>query len=115
MSIVRTHRSEPRSVGSAIAYWIAALAHDHRTCLQVTMKVEDQLALIIGKLDEQTKGINEGNHRINDVQASIEDLQAVKADFDRWRPQVDGKVVDLSSGFDSLRAQVDALWQNHLI
>jgi hypothetical protein len=72
------------------------------------MKVEDQLALIIGKLDEQTKGINEGNRRINEVQASIDDFRAAKADFDRWRPQVDSKVADLSSGLDSLQIQVDA-------
>ncbi|CAD6237549.1 unnamed protein product [Miscanthus lutarioriparius] len=73
------------------------------------MKVEDQLALILDKLEEQTKGINEGNHRINDVQVSIDDLKAAKDDFDRWRPQVNSKVADLSSGLDSLRIQVDAL------
>jgi hypothetical protein len=80
--IVRVHRSEPRSVGSAIE----ALAHDHCTSLQVTKKVEDQLALIIGKLDEQTKGINDGNRRINEVQTSIDNLRAMKDDFERWRP-----------------------------
>ena len=56
--------------------------------LQVTMKVEHQLALIIGKLDEQTKGINESNRRINDVQVSIDDLRAAKDDFERWQPKV---------------------------
>jgi hypothetical protein len=48
------------------------------------MKVEDQLALILSKLDKQTKGINEGNRRINDVQVSIDDLKAARANFDRW-------------------------------
>jgi hypothetical protein len=72
------------------------------------MKVEDQLSLILSKLEEQTKGINEGNHRINDVQVSIDELKAARDDFDRWRPQVDNKVADLSSGLDSLRIQVDA-------
>jgi hypothetical protein len=63
------HRSDPRSVGLAID----ALAHDHHTRLQVTMKVEDQLSLILSKLEEQMKGINEGNRCINDVQVSIDD------------------------------------------
>ncbi|CAD6268793.1 unnamed protein product [Miscanthus lutarioriparius] len=53
------------------------------------MKVEDQLSLILSKLDEQSKGISEGNRRITDVHASIEDLKAAKDDFERWRPQVD--------------------------
>jgi hypothetical protein len=73
------------------------------------MKVEDQLTLIISKLDEQTKGINEGNCRINEVQVSIDDLRAAKDDFEHWRPQVDSKVADLSPVLDSLRPQVDAL------
>jgi hypothetical protein len=37
------------------------------------MKVEDQLSLILSKLEEQMKGINEGNRCINDVQVSIDD------------------------------------------
>jgi chromosome segregation ATPase len=73
------------------------------------LKVEDQLLLILSKLEQQTKGINEGNRRINDVQVSIDDLKAARDDFDRWQPQVNNKVVDLSSGLDSLRIQVDAL------
>jgi hypothetical protein len=52
------------------------------------MKVEDQLSLIIAKLDEQSRGINDYNHKISDVQGSIDELKAAKADFDRWRPQV---------------------------
>jgi hypothetical protein len=70
------------------------------------MKVEDQLALILTKLDEQTKGINEGNRRINEVQVSTKDLKAAKDNFEQWRPQVDSKVADLRSCVDSLRNQV---------
>lgn len=54
------------------------------------MKVEDQLALILSKLDEQSKGIAESNRRLHDVQDSVAELIAAKADFDRWRPKVDG-------------------------
>jgi hypothetical protein len=61
------------------------------------MKVEDQLSLILTKLEEQTKGVNEGNRRINDVQVSIDDLKVARDDFDHWRPQVDNKVADLST------------------
>jgi hypothetical protein len=50
------------------------------------MKVEDQLTLILSKLEEQTKGMNEGNRKINDVQVSIDHLKAAKDDFDCWRP-----------------------------
>jgi hypothetical protein len=45
----------------AIEIQIEELAHEHRTRLQVTMKVEDQLALILTKLDEQSKRISETN------------------------------------------------------
>jgi hypothetical protein len=73
------------------------------------MKVEDQLSLIIAKLDEQSKGINDINRKITDVQGSIEELKAAKADFERWRPQVETKVSDLSKCVDSLRQQIDEL------
>ncbi|CAD6268797.1 unnamed protein product [Miscanthus lutarioriparius] len=73
------------------------------------MKVEDQLSLILSKLDEQSKGISEGNRRITDVHASIEDLKAAKDDFERWRPQVDTKVADLTDCVDSLCHQIDEL------
>jgi hypothetical protein len=46
---------------------IEALVHNHRTRLQVTMKVEDQLTLILAKLDDQSKGIHGINRKITDV------------------------------------------------
>jgi hypothetical protein len=50
------------------------------------MKVEDQLALILTKLDDQSKGINETNRRILEVHDSTAELTAAKADFEHWRP-----------------------------
>jgi len=73
------------------------------------MKVEDQLALILTNLDDQSRGINDSNRKITNVQSSIEELKVAKADFERWRPQVDTKVSDLSDCVDSLRQQLDEL------
>lgn len=73
------------------------------------MKVEEQLALILSKLDEQSKGISEGNRRLHDVHASVEDLKAAKDDFDRWRSKVDDQVADLRDCVDTLRQQLEAL------
>jgi hypothetical protein len=73
------------------------------------MKVEDQLALILTKLDEQSKGISETNRRLHDVHDSVAELTAAKADFERWRPQVDAQVKDLRLTVDSLRQQLDEL------
>ncbi|CAD6338747.1 unnamed protein product [Miscanthus lutarioriparius] len=107
--ISRVHRSEPRSVGSAIEFRIEELAHEHRTRLQVTMKVEHQLALILKKLDEQSQGISETNRRLTGIHESVAELTAAKADFDHWRPKVDGQVVDLRDCIDNFRQQLDEL------
>lgn len=88
---------------------VGVLAHDRRTRLQVSMKVDNQLALILSKLNEQLKGIAESNQRLHDVHDSVAELIAVKVDFDRWRPKVDGQVADLWDCIDSLRQQVDEL------
>jgi chromosome segregation ATPase len=73
------------------------------------MKVEDQLALLLTKMDEQSKTISEGNRRINDVYVAVEDLRAVKADLETWRPKVDEQVADLRDCVTDLRQQLDAL------
>ncbi|WVZ93865.1 LOW QUALITY PROTEIN: hypothetical protein U9M48_039818 [Paspalum notatum var. saurae] len=41
--------------------------HEHQTRKQVTMKIDEPLALILSKLDDQAKGISEGNHRLAEV------------------------------------------------
>jgi len=103
------HRSEPRSDGSAIEFGIPILAHEHRTRLQVSMKVEEQLALLLSKMDKQSKTISGVDRRINDVFTAVEDLRAVKADFECWCPRVDKQVTDLHDCVSDLRQQLDAL------
>ena len=78
------------ALGSVTSVVTQILAHEHRTRLQVTMKVEDHPVLILNKLDEQSKGIFESNRRLHDVHESVAELKATKVDFERWRPQVDG-------------------------
>ncbi|XP_066361411.1 uncharacterized protein [Miscanthus floridulus] len=73
------------------------------------MKVEDQLALILTKLDAQSKGISENNHCLHEVHESVAKLTAAKAEFERWRPKVDGQVADLRDCVDNLRQQLDEL------
>jgi len=72
------------ALGSVTSVVTQILAHEHRTRLQVTMKVEDQPALILNKLDEQSKGIFESNRRLHDVHESVAELKATKVDFERW-------------------------------
>jgi hypothetical protein len=54
------------------------------------MKVEHQLALLLTKMKEQSMTISAGNRQINDhindVYTAVEDLRAVKKDFEGWRP-----------------------------
>jgi hypothetical protein len=73
------------------------------------MKVEDQLTLILTKLDDQSKGIHYINRKITDVQSSIKELKVAKADFERWRPQVDTNIFNLFDCIDSLCQQIDEL------
>jgi len=73
------------------------------------MKVVDQLALILTKLDAQSKGISENNHCLREVHESVAELTAAKAEFERWWPKVDGQVADLRDCVDNLRQQLDEL------
>jgi hypothetical protein len=59
------------------------------------MKVEDQLSLILAKLDDNSKGIAETNRRLTDVHDSVEELKSAKLEFEQWRRKVDGQVADL--------------------
>ncbi|WP_228394432.1 hypothetical protein, partial [Pseudomonas helleri] len=58
------HRSEPRSVGSAVE---VDLAHEHQTRRQVTMKVDEQLTLILSKLDDQATVLSDTNRNLREV------------------------------------------------
>jgi hypothetical protein len=89
----------------AIEIQIEELAHEHHTLLQVTMKVEDQLALILTKLNEQS----ETNRHLTDVHDSMAELTTTKADFERWRPKVDDQVAYLHDCVNNLRQQLDKL------
>lgn len=70
--------------------------------------------LILMKLDEQTKGIGESNHRISEVQAEVADLNTAKSDFDLWKAQVDSEVSNLRSAVDDLRSQLEHLSMPHI-
>jgi hypothetical protein len=84
------------------------LAHEHRTSLQVMMKFEDQLALILTKLDDQSKVVTGTNRCLLDVHESVVELTAEKANFECWRPKVDEQVADLSDSVNTLHQQLHA-------
>jgi hypothetical protein len=73
------------------------------------MKVEDQLALILTKLDDQLKVVTDTNHRLLDVHESVVELTAAKSNFECWRPKVDEQVADLRNSVDNLRQQLHTL------
>lgn len=74
------------------------------------MKVEDQLALILTKMDAQSKGISKNNQCLQEVHDSVAELTAAKAEFEHWRPKVDGQVADLRDCVNNLRQQLDERW-----
>ncbi|CAD6236941.1 unnamed protein product [Miscanthus lutarioriparius] len=73
------------------------------------MKVEDQLALILSKLDEQLKGIFENTRCLHQVHDSVTEITVARAEFDRWRTKVDDQVADLRDCVDNLHQQLDEL------
>jgi hypothetical protein len=73
------------------------------------MKIEDQLPLILAKLDDNSKGIAETNRRLTDVHVSVEELKSAKLEFEQWSPKVDGQVVDLCDCIDNLRHQLESI------
>ncbi|WVZ57697.1 LOW QUALITY PROTEIN: hypothetical protein U9M48_008050 [Paspalum notatum var. saurae] len=73
------------------------------------MKLDEQLALIISKLDEQKIEIQETNRGIMEVRNSVEELKVAKGEFEIWKPQVENQVVDLQATVADLRQQVGHL------
>lgn len=70
-----------------------AVNHEHHTRFQATMKIEEQLALILSNLEEQTQEISGNNKKILGVGDSGEDLK--KGEFEQWHPQVEDRIISL--------------------
>ncbi|WVZ71981.1 hypothetical protein U9M48_020508 [Paspalum notatum var. saurae] len=70
------------------------------------MKHDEQLSLIISKLEEQTKEIKDGTRAISEVRDSVEELKIAKGEFEQWKPQVENQVNDLQATVADLRHQI---------
>jgi hypothetical protein len=79
--------------------------HHHLTRQQIVMTQEEQFGQILALLSQNSKGISE-------LQATMTEMKAAKADLDAWKLEVDHRVADLESAVHHLGDHVELLINN---